>query len=184
VNRLADLERSVGHEKLELLRRRASRPRPATYPGALSGSDLVLRAKVPNKAEVDVVGAIKKKIKRADAEFADLKENTNADIVFKDEEGTRADRMMTTRLCDALDRLATLVKGEWPSVSLRVTEAWDEDKEHAGQSLHYEGRAADLTTSDKDGGKLGRLARLAVDAGLDWVFFEDEKHIHVSVKRA
>lgn len=128
-------------------------------------------------------GAITKKIKRTDPEFGNLVSNTNNLIVFKDEEGTGADRMMTQRLSDRLDVLATEVNAEWPGVKLRVTEAWDEDGEHAGNSLHYEGRGADLTTYPIDGSKLGRLGRLAVDAGCDWVWYEDANHIHVSVKK-
>lgn len=145
--------------------------------------ELNLHDKVPDQSEVSVCGAIIKKIKRGDPDFASLVSNANAAIEFKDEEGTGADRMMSSRLSDGLDRLATLVVAEWPGVKLRVTEAWDENNEHHGSSLHYEGRGADLTTSPRDGDKLGRLARLAVDAGLDWVFFEDTSHVHVSVKR-
>lgn len=147
-----------------------------------TSDDLVLHEKVPNKPERDASGPITKKIKRTDPEFKNLVENTNASIVFKNEEGTGADRMMSKKLSDRLDALANLVTQEWTGVKLRVTEAWDEDDEHSGQALHYEGRAADLTTSDVDSKKLGRLGRLAVDAGFDWVWYENQLHIHASVK--
>lgn len=145
-------------------------------------SDLGIGDKVPNKNEQDVCGKIKKKIKRTDPEFKTMVSNSNASIVFKDEEGTGADRMMSKRLSDVLDKLATAVDAEWSGVKLRVTEAWDEDNEHVGESLHYEGRAADLTTFPIDSEKLGRLGRLAVDSGFDWVWYENSAHIHVSVK--
>ena len=154
----------------------------ASFRAALS-NDLVLRQKVPNAKETDVVGSIAKRITRNEPEFAQFVSNTNADIVFKDEEGTGADRLMMPRLKAGLDTLATLVMNEWPGVKLRVTEAWDENGEHAGESVHYEGRAADLTTSPPDAAKLGRLGRLAVDAGFDWVFYENTAHIHASVAK-
>jgi hypothetical protein len=148
----------------------------------VTDDDLKQGDKVPNTPEVAAVGAFVKRINRDDPDFAKLVSNANAAIVFKDEEGTGADRMMTPTLKTALDKLAILVAAEWNGVKLRVTEAWDENGEHATKSLHYEGRGADLTTSPVDGTKLGRLGRLAVNAGLGWVFFEDSSHIHVSVK--
>ncbi|MEY9523981.1 hypothetical protein ABIF70_005122 [Bradyrhizobium japonicum] len=153
-------------------------------PSPEATDDLSQGQKVPNAGETATCGAITKKIKRTDPEFATLVSNQNASIVFKDEEGTGADRMMSTRLQAKLDALASLVSAEWTGVKLRVTEAWDENDEHLPTALHYEGRAADITTHPPDGAKLGRLARLAVNAGCDWVFYEDTSHVHVSVKKA
>lgn len=136
----------------------------------------------PPRAEVAVVGAIRAPILRNHPRFSRLVASHHPDIVFKDEERSGADRMMSKRLRTRLHRLAERVQKEWPNLRLRVTEAWDEQSEHGARSLHYEGRAADLTTSDRDTGKLGRLAGLAVAAGFDWVYFENVSHVHVSVR--
>jgi hypothetical protein len=144
---------------------------------------LTLGQQVPNKAETEAVGAISAKVVRGTPEFDALVKNENPDIEFKDEENTGADRMMTSNLKARLDKLAELVKQEWPGKKLRVTEAWDEDDEHAATSLHYEGRAVDITVSDKDNAKLGRLGQLAVDAGFGWVWYEDTSHVHASVEK-
>jgi hypothetical protein len=138
---------------------------------------------VPETGEAATVGRLRSRIVRGSARFSSLVRANHPHIVFKDEEGSSADRMMTPRLRAKLSRLSRLVGQQWPGVRLRVTEAWDERGEHSPSSLHYEGRAADLTTSDLDTGKLGRLARLAIAAGLDWVYYEDRSHVHVSVRR-
>jgi hypothetical protein len=133
--------------------------------------------------EVGAVGAMTGRIERDTPAFSGLVRNDNADIVFKDEEKTGADRLMTPELRTRLDQLATAVRKEWPDLKLRVTEAWDEDGEHAKKSLHYEGRAADLTLSDVDSAKLPRLYELARDAGFGWVYYENSAHVHVSVSK-
>jgi hypothetical protein len=152
---------------------------------ALSRANGVLRPgqQVPNLSEEDAIGAVTTRISRLRPEFRQLVRNENSDIWFKDEETTGADRLMTRRLSERLNRLARLVELEWHDVRLRVTDAWDEQREHGPRSAHYEGRAADLTTSDLDATKLGRLGFLAVQAGFDWVYYENRAHVHASVKR-
>ena len=145
--------------------------------------DLKVGDKVPNKSEAATVGAATKIIVRDTPAYKKLVRNENGDIEFKDEEKTAADRMMTQTLSEKVNTLATLVKHEWGAigVKLRITEAWDENEEHGKKSTHYEARAVDLTTHPVDQKKLGRLGRLAVEAGFGWVFYENELHVHASV---
>ncbi len=149
----------------------------------LNRARLEIGQRVPNDGELRVVGAASAPIKSGKEAASRLVVCDDCPFVFKDEERNNSDRMMTPRLRAGLLRLNKLVGETWPNVQLRVTEAWDDRNEHSAGSLHYEGRAADLTTSDQDSKKLGVLAALAVKAGFDWVYYEDATHVHVSVKR-
>ena len=146
-------------------------------------SRLALGQRMPNDAEANVVGAADAPVLRGTPSFKQLVDCEDCPFTFKNEERNHSDRMMTPRLRRNLLQLSRLVNETWPKVELRVTEAWDDRREHGSASVHYEGRAADITTSDQDPAKLGQLAALAVRAGFDWVFYEDASHVHVSVKR-
>jgi hypothetical protein len=146
-------------------------------------TQLALGERMPNEVEARVVGAADEPIARASGGFKTLVACEDCPFVFKDEERNQSDRMMTPRLRRNLVQLSKLVSQTWPKLELRVTEAWDDRREHGAGSVHYEGRAADITTSDQDPAKLGTLAALAVRAGFDWVFYENATHVHVSVKR-
>uniref|UniRef100_A0A3P8RZ58 Indian hedgehog signaling molecule b n=1 Tax=Amphiprion percula TaxID=161767 RepID=A0A3P8RZ58_AMPPE len=104
----------------------------------------------PNVAEktLGASGRYEGKITRNSERFKELTPNYNPDIIFKDEENTGADRMMTQRCKDKLNSLAISVMNLWPGVRLRYA----------------------------------MLARLAVEAGFDWVYYESKAHIHCSVK--
>ena len=142
-----------------------------------------LKQRIPDKSEALAVGPIKSKIKRGDSRFkSELIRYPHNNVVFKDEEKSGSDYMMTPPLAECLNILAGLVSKEWPGLKLRVTEAWDENNEHSPTSTHYEGRSADITISDRDRKKLGRLGALAVEAGFHWVFYEDQYHVHVSMR--
>jgi len=180
----------------------APEPEPELEPEPEQLYELALHQSVPDASEGAIVGdgggppcaVVKGMIAGAfELETCDpdwlpesspyLVQNTNPAIVFKDEEGHGGDRYMTRRMAAGLDALAVLVANEWPGVKLRVTEAWDREAEHRHDSTHYEGRGADITTSDKDQSKYGRLGGLAVATGkLDWVWYEDAYHIHVAVR--
>lgn len=146
-------------------------------------SQLALGERIPNDTEARIVGSADEPIARSSSSFKTLVLCEDCPFVFKNEEKNESDRMMTPRLRRDLLQLSKLVGQTWPKLELRVTEAWDDRREHGPGSVHYEGRAADITTSDQDPAKLGTLAALAVRAGFDWVFYENAAHVHVSVKR-
>ncbi len=113
-------------------------------------------------------------------------------IFFKQEEERpyhAEDILMHPAMLQPLSRLSRLVLAEWDGAfQLRVTDAYDSLLEHdMGQteaslkySLHFEGRAIDLTTWPVDRSRYGRLCALAHCAGFTWVNHEGT-HCHAGL---
>lgn len=116
--------------------------------------------------------------------------NAKAGQSYRDE-----DYLMDPNAAAALTLLQDLVANEWvdpytgeAAVQVRLTEAYDSMIEHSAPSTHYQGRGLDITFSPvpPPGAPArrawyGRLSRLCVCAGFDYVFFENLLHIHASV---
>ncbi len=132
------------------------------------------------------------RIARDSCTYRFLVGNLDPTIVFKREEDPpyhEEDILMHPAMLLPLYHLNELVKTEWGGeVKLRVTDAYDSLLEHDLNqpaenrkiSLHFEGRAVDLTTWPVDPGRYGRLCALAHCAGFDWVHNEGD-HCHASI---
>ncbi|MFT6398855.1 MAG: hypothetical protein ACJAYU_003617 [Bradymonadia bacterium] len=123
-------------------------------------------------------------------EVNDLGATSRNELDHQDE-----DYLMDPNAAAAVTALAALVANEWidpvsgeSAVRVRITESYDSLIEHSPRSSHYQGRAIDLTLSPIPAASgeerrqwYGRLARLSVCAGFDWVLFENQFHVHASV---
>ncbi|GFU54354.1 tiggy-winkle hedgehog protein [Nephila pilipes] len=155
------------------------RKRPRT------GNPLVFKEHVPSSSECSnsASGPAQRKIKKNDPAFRNLVVNYSEDIIFKNDKVNASDRVMNSRLKKLLDNLSIMVMNTFKGVKLRVVKAWDEDNLNAStENLHSEGRAVDITTSDIDRSKYGKLGRLAYEAGFDFVYYESRSYVHCSVK--
>ncbi len=113
-------------------------------------------------------------------------------IIFKQEETppfNTEDILLHPAMLAPLSRLSQMVLAEWAGVyQLRVTDTYDSLLEHDLEqdnpeqkySLHFEGRATDLTLWPVDPSRYGRLCALAHCAGFDWVHHEGD-HCHASI---
>eukprot|EP00118_Oscarella_pearsei_P021009 m.233549 g.233549 ORF g.233549 m.233549 type:complete len:2254 (+) comp40090_c2_seq1:205-6966(+) len=116
-----------------------------------------------------------------------------------------ADRVMSMRLMNRLAILQRMVAKELPGHVIVVHEAWEEVTSNSSyewgsfdsDSLHYEGRAADISISANltlapnhlnppltDERLLGKLSAMASCAGFDHVWYKNKQRIQVSVRKA
>jgi hypothetical protein len=133
------------------------------------------------------------RIERNSCAYHALVGDLNPYITYKREENPPFDRediLMHPAMILPLSRLSKLVQEEWNGeVMLRVTDAYDSLLEHdlaqtdenQKYSLHFEGRAIDLTTSPVDQNRYSRLCALAHCAGFNWVMNEGD-HCHAAIR--
>lgn len=132
-------------------------------------------------------------IKRDTCAYQSLVGLVDPTLLFKQEEEApyhTEDILMHPAMILPLARLNQLVRAEWGGAyQLRITDAYDSLLEHdppdsepsRRYSLHYEGRAIDLTLWPVEQDLYGRLCALAHCAGFDWVHNEGS-HCHASIK--
>jgi len=153
------------------------RPAPKSFP---PDSNMPLGKESKNSGPID--------LKTFDAK-KDLVRFKDPRVWFEsdhDKNDTEDDHMINRAVEIPLKRLVNLV--EKKGGKLKVQEAYraiDPKKMiHMKKSLHREGRAVDLTS---DGLSLSQLAKLAWQAGFDFVLYEvpprGGQHLHCSMKR-
>ena len=160
---------------------------------ALSAGQHISAGGSYTETQTSAAGSMVCRIGRDSCAFHYLVGDLNPAIVFKREEEPPFDRediLMHPAMILPLSRLSKLVLAEWGGqVRLRVTDAYDSLLEHdlaqpderRKISLHFEGRAIDLTTHPVDRSRYNRLCALAHCAGFDWVINEGD-HCHAAIK--
>ena len=163
-------------------------PLPDLWPGQHISADGSYTA-----TQTEAAGPMMCRIERESCGYYYLVGNLNARIVFKREETPPFDEediLMHPNMVLPLHRLSNLVFEEWGGyVQLRVTDAYDSLLEHdlnqvdenRKVSLHFEGRAVDLTTWPIEPERYPRLCALAQCAGFAWVHNEGT-HCHAAIK--
>ncbi|XP_031566613.1 desert hedgehog protein A-like [Actinia tenebrosa] len=126
-------------------------------------------------------------VRRGSPKYKALKVEINTDVIFKEDGETNDNKRMTPRCAEKLKNLIRGVIRQWDGrVKVRVIKAYYAGKEKRKRrhplTLHYEGRAIDIQTSDLDQKKYPILGRLAVNAGFDWVSYSSKNYIHASVR--
>ena len=132
------------------------------------------------------------RIKRNTCAYYKLVGNLDSKMIFKGEEEPPYDEediLMHPAMLLPLSRLSDLVAQEWGGAyQLRITDAYDSLLEHdlnqpdenSRISLHFEGKAIDLTTWPRSPAQYARLCALAHCAGFAWVHNEGD-HCHAAV---
>jgi hypothetical protein len=115
-----------------------------------------------------------------------ITKNISSSIIFANSSVDSSPQIMTAGLSSALDRLTVSVTSffglQYKLVIVAAYAISPPNIEPSFPSLHYEGRAANLTLSPTPTiTQLGQLANLATTSGFSWVFFATTTYIHVSV---
>ena len=165
---------------------------PCSIPNLGEGQHIALSGSY-TETQTAAAGRMVCRIERDKCPYQHLVGNLDPSIVYKQEEEPPFDKediLMHPAMLLPLYRLNELIRLEWNGdVRLRITDAYDSLLEHDLEqsnvdhrnSLHFEGRAVDLTTWPIDQARYGRLCALAHCAGFDWVHHEGD-HCHAAIK--
>ncbi|MFW5799222.1 MAG: hypothetical protein ACOCV8_00280 [Spirochaetota bacterium] len=117
--------------------------------------------------------------------------NKNSKIWKDDSLDDSTDEYMTARTAEKVNEVQKELSKINNRFILRITDAYDNNYEHRTRgfrSLHYTGRAVDLTVYDTIKSEVRKdllplLYKLSRDAGFDYIYYHrNTHHIHASVK--
>jgi len=169
-----------------------------------SSDDYKIGMKFPNNSEKNASGELDIKIYPQSYEFySSLEYYENKDALFKGDAipklndhnknayifsspKTNPAHYYHPSIIEKLNTLVQLLKERDEYLKLRITSGLGLAEKHSPNSLHYQGRAVDLTLYDMYSHRrayesYSLLCELAILAGFDWVYYEDKYHIHASV---
>uniref|UniRef100_A0A4W3I343 Hedgehog protein n=1 Tax=Callorhinchus milii TaxID=7868 RepID=A0A4W3I343_CALMI len=140
---------------------------------------LAYKQYIPNVAEktLGASGRYEGKITRNSERFKELTPNYNPDIIFKDEEDSGADRLMTQVQQPGLMNLSSLGH-VWKGLKIVLSQAFEEIGANSLPTLRSHKLSIEVSTSQRRRKKKTQAVQTAGEAGNRWMFRISLSRLH------